>query len=97
MSYAREYVSNCGVEKRGTPDIPLQAGKYTAFCLRSRSGKAGTLISMISNSVTHLWNYTNTAIADIAENSVPISLVTACDRRAERRRLRIERRYRRIE
>ena len=28
---------------------------------------------MISNSVTHLWSYTNTAIANIAGNSVLIS------------------------
>ena len=62
---------------------------------------------MISNSVTHLRSYTNSAIADIAENSAPISSLTPRDRRhrradrrhrrAERRRLRIERRYRRIE
>ena len=37
----------------------------------SRSGK-NTNISMIGNSVTHLRSYTNTAIADIARNSVPI-------------------------
>ena len=48
---------------------------------------------MISNSVTHLRSYTNFAIADIAENSAPILPVTLRDRR----RLRIERRYRRIE
>ena len=66
-----------------------------------------THISMISNSVTHLRNYANSAIADIAENSAPISPLTPRDRRhhradrrhrsVERRRLRIERRYRRIE
>ena len=52
---------------------------------------------MISNSVTHLRSYTNSAIAG---NSVPISPVTPRDRRRiriQRRRLRIERRYRRIE
>ena len=32
---------------------------------------------MISNSVTHLWSYTNSAIADIAVNSAPISPVRA--------------------
>ena len=67
--------------------------------LASRFGKS-THISMISNSVTHLRSYANSAIADIAENSAPISPVTPRDRRrrrAERRRLRIERRYRRIE
>ena len=47
---------------------------------------------MISNSVTHLRSYTNSAIADIAKNSAPISPVTPRDRR----RVRIERRYRRI-
>ena len=65
---------------------------------------------MISNSVTHLRSYANSAIADIAENSAPISPLTPRDRvdrrhrrierrrlRIERRRLRIERRYRRIE
>ena len=55
---------------------------------------------MISNSVTHLRSYTNSAIADIAVNSVPISAVTPRDRRrrrAERRRLRIERQRLRIE
>ena len=44
---------------------------------------------MISNSVTHLRSYTNSAIAG---NSVPISPVTPRDhrrRRAERRRLRM--------
>ena len=59
---------------------------------------------MISNSVTHLRSYTNSAIA---ENSAPISPLTPRDRRhrradqrhrrAERRRLRIERRLLRIE
>ena len=62
----------------------------------SRFGKS-THISMISNSVTHLRSYTNSAIAG---NSAPVSPVTPRDRkrrRAERRRLRIECRYRRIE
>ena len=73
-----------------------------------RFGKS-THISMISNSVAHLRSYTNSAIADIAGNSAPISPVTPSYRRRlriepkrrrlhiERRRLRIERRYRRIE
>ena len=64
-----------------------------------RFGKS-THISMISNSVTHLRSYTNSAIADITGNSAPISPVTPRNRRrlrVERRRLRIERRYRRIE
>ena len=55
---------------------------------------------MISNSVTHLRSYTNSAIADIAGNSAPISPVTLRDcrrRRAERRRLWIDCRYHRIE
>ena len=63
-----------------------------------RFGKS-TRISMISNSVTHLRSYTNSAITDIAGNSALISPVTPRDRRRlciERRRLRIERRYRRI-
>ena len=54
---------------------------------------------MINNSVTHLRSYTNTTIADIARNSVPISPITLCEywcHRAERRCLRDERRYRRI-
>ena len=42
------------------------------FLLDSRFGKS-TYISMISNSVTHLWSYTNSAIANIAGNSTPIS------------------------
>ena len=46
-------------------------------------------ISMISNSVTHLQSYTNSAIADIAWNSAPTSPETW----RERRCLRIERRY----
>ena len=58
----------------------------------ARFGKS-THISMISNSVTHLRSYANSAIADIAENSAPESPVTPRDRRC----LRIERRYRRIE
>ena len=49
----------------------------------SRFGKS-THISMISNSVTHLRSYTNSAIADIAGNSAPISPVTPCDRRRRR-------------
>ena len=64
-----------------------------------RFGKS-THISMISNSVTHLRSYTNSAIADIAINSAPISPVTPrdCRRlRIEQRRLRIQRLYRRIE
>ena len=64
-----------------------------------RFGKS-THISMISNSVTHLRSYTNSAIADIAGNSVPISPVTPRDHRrrhAERRRLRIVRRRLRIQ
>ena len=48
-----------------------------------RFGKR-THISMISNSVTHLRSYINSAIAG---NSMPIS---PRDRRAERRRLRID-------
>ena len=52
---------------------------------------------MINNSVTHLRSYTNSAIADIAKNSAMISPVTPRDRHAERRRLCIKRRYRRIE
>ena len=64
-----------------------------------RFGKS-THISMISNSVTHLRSYTNSAIAFIAGNSASISPVTPCDcqrLRNERRRLCIERRYRHIE
>ena len=66
-----------------------------------------THISMISNSVTQLRSYANSAIADIAENSAPVSPLTPRDRRhhradrrhrrAECRRLRIERRRLRIE
>ena len=80
--------------------------KLWTIMLGIRFGKS-THISMISNSVTHLRSYTNSAIADIAGNSAPISPVTPRDRRrrlAEQRRLRIERRrlcidrrYRRIE
>ena len=60
-----------------------------------RSGKS-THISMI----THLWSYINSAIADIAGHSAPILPETPRKRRyrhAERRCLRIERWYRRIE
>ena len=55
---------------------------------------------MINNSVTHLRSYKNLAIADIAGNSAQISPETQRERqyrRAMRRCLRIERRYRRIE
>ena len=55
---------------------------------------------MISNSVTDLRSYTNSAIANVARNSAPISPVTPHDRRrrqSERRRRRIERRRVRIE
>ena len=48
-----------------------------------RFGKS-THISKISNSVTHLRCYTNSAIADIAGNSTPISPVTPRDRRRRR-------------
>ena len=54
---------------------------------------------MISNSVTHLWIYTNTAIVDIVENSAAISPKTPNERRychAVRRCLRIECQYHRI-
>ena len=51
------------------------------YFMRIRSRKS-THISMISNSGTHLQSYTNTAIADITKNSVPILLVTPHDRRA---------------
>ena len=54
---------------------------------------------MISNSVTHLRSYTNTAIADIAGNSAPISPETLPKRwccHAKRRCLRIKHRYCRI-
>ena len=56
-----------------------------------------THISMISNSVTHLRSYANTAIA---RNSVPLSPETSHECRcchAEHRCLRIERQYHRIE
>ena len=65
----------------------------------ARFGKS-THISMISNSVTHLRSCTNSAIADTAVNSAPISPVTPRDRRRrrdERRRLRAERRRLRAE
>ena len=78
----------------------LHSGQSLAlYHVRGRFGKS-THISMISNSVTHLRSYTNSAIADIAGNSAPISPVTPRDRRRrrdERRRLRIERRRLRIE
>ena len=61
-----------------------------------RFGKSSH-ISMICNCVTHLRSYTNSAITNVAGNSAPISAVTPRDRRAERRHLRIEPRYRRIE
>ena len=68
-----------------------------------RSGKS-THISMISNSVTHLRSYTNTAIVDIAGNSARAPISKRQVRRAksqrlhiERQYLGIERRYRRIE
>ena len=44
---------------------------------------------MISNSVTHLRSYTNSAIADIAGNYKDVSVKHQC--------LRIERQYRPIE
>ena len=47
-----------------------------------RFGKS-THIAMISNSVTHLRSYTNSAIADIAGNSAPILPVTPLDCRAD--------------
>ena len=47
---------------------------------------------MISNSVTHLRSYTNYAIADIADNSAPISPRECRYRCAEHRCLRPERR-----
>ena len=46
-----------------------------------RFGKS-THISMIINCVTHPWSYTNSAIADMAINSAPISPVTLRDCRA---------------
>ena len=64
-----------------------------------RFGKS-THISTISNSATHLRSYINSVITVMDGNSAPISPVTPHDRwrrRAECRRLLIERRYRRIE
>ena len=78
---------------------PWREGGLGGCLPHARFGKS-THISKISNSVTHLRSYTNSAIADIAGNSAPISPVTPRDsrrRRAERRRLRIERRRLRIE
>ena len=69
--------------------------KYRNPLINTRFGKS-THISMISNSVTHLRSYVNSAIANIAGiwpgNSAPIPPVTPRDRR----RLRIELPYRRI-
>ena len=79
------------------------------WCKKSHLGRSGksTHISMISNSVTYLWSYTTTPIANITGNSVPILPETPLERRychaehwcrcAECLCLRIERRYRRIE
>ena len=63
--------------------------------------RKSTYISMISNTVTHLLSYTNTAIANIAGNSTPISTESPHEcryhhaecrcRHAERRCLCIER------
>ena len=72
--------------------VMFKSHRYQHFLPLCRFGKS-IHISMISNSVTHLRSYTNSAIADIAENSAPISPVTPHDRR----RLLIERRHRRIE
>ena len=64
--------------------------KFLVFPVnKGRFGKS-THIFMISNSVTHLRSYTNSAIA---ENSAPILPVSPHDRR----HLHIERRYRHIE
>ena len=43
---------------------------YTACDWPLRSGK-NTHISIINNSVTHLWSHMNSAITDIAGNSAP--------------------------
>ena len=81
--------------------IYLYSVSSNRMLISHRFGKS-THITMISNPVTHLRSYTNSAIADIARNSAPISPVTPRNRRrrrrrAERRRLRIERRRLRIE
>ena len=72
--------------------MPRNVLEYSnvAWC-NTRCARFGrsTHISMISNSVTHLRSYTNSAITG---NSAPISPVTL-----HNRRLCIERRYRRIE
>ena len=47
-----------------------------------------THISMISNSVTHLQSYSNSAIADITGNSAPISPKTPCELRYRSAELR---------
>ena len=69
---------------------PIQ---YTGIAMVLTLFGKSTHISMISNSVTHLRSYTNSAIADIAGNSAHISPETP----RERRCLRIQRRERRIE
>ena len=54
--------------------------KLICYTPQGRFGKR-THISMISNSVTHMWSYTNSAIGDIAGNSTLISPETMRERR----------------
>ena len=89
LSDAKAVVSSAKWTKRiGFVDIYMSL-IYKRKSTGPRFGKS-THISMISNTVTHLRSYTNSAIAG---NSAPISPVTPQDRR----RLRIEHQYRRIE
>ena len=61
-----------------TPPRTLVRRKAEDEDAMTRFGKS-TIISMTSNSVTHRRSYTNSAIADIAGNSAPISPVTPND------------------
>ena len=80
----------CTAEPHSTAGLLFPSQYLSGSSLFGKS----THISMISNSVTNLRSYTNSAIADIAGNSTPMSPETLCEcryRRAKHRCLRIER------
>ena len=83
------------------PSVNWQSrGANVAIGDSSGAGLEKVPISPWLVTLLHLQSYTNTAIADITENSALISPKTQRERRyhhAERRCYRAERRYRRIE
>ena len=95
------------VMKRAAGECGLEINTLKSNCMIFNSVEIRFHISKISNSVTHLRSYTNSAYPRYRRKPSPVTPRDRRRRRAERRRLRrlrierrhlrIERRYRRIE